>query len=53
VRNVFCKSDADCAPVLALVVEVVEDDDDVPFMVSSSVCDTPVPLLPIVVLVVT
>ena len=52
VRNVFCKSDADCAPVFDVDVEDVEDEEEVPFMVSSSVCDTVVPLLPIVVLVV-
>src|ERR1700712_1477992 len=54
VRKVFCRSDGDVPPVeLVELVELVDDELDAPFMVSSSVWDTVVPLLPIVVLVVT
>ncbi|VXC55504.1 conserved hypothetical protein [Burkholderia sp. 8Y] len=52
VRNVFCRSEAD-VPDVPDVLLVLLDALDAPFMVSSSVCDTVVPLLPMVVFVVT
>jgi hypothetical protein len=51
-RNVFCRSLPDVALDALLDELLVDEALFVPFIVSSSVCETVAPLLPIVVLVV-